>query len=516
MSGEMPETPLALAESQVTSRVVPTTGRPVRGSHNESINLGSILMLLAMLVPIIAAVLAASGFRGRDELLGMDVGTSYSAVAVRRGAGGIVTIVKGEGGASVPSVVALGDSGEWLVGSAAEAVLRVAPARGVVDGKRVIGRFADDAMVAMEAPRHAGRLLTHPAARRSRSSGRAITTSKAIAACSLNTTDCCQDLAFALSLEGLSSSARATAARHICVDTGAAVDTRSPPRGWRDASALNLLPGGPHFLLLTPQAITCAIAHALKMRAAVDIGHTSARKVMAATPADFSGTQREATMEGFMRAGLAVVRLLHEPTAAALAYGLHRTPNVHTVLVFDMGGGTLDVSVLYASEGSFTVVGTAGDNGLGGEDVDDCVAAALKATASYVTKTNAYKDKAACSAARLSAEAERVKIALSGDGGEGAASAVAWSCGHLRGVLSAVQFNERCAATLDRAMLPVREALARAALTPDEIDEVVLVGGSSRLPLIRTRLSVEFGGRVLRTSVDPDLAVALGAAKSGD
>jgi molecular chaperone DnaK (HSP70) len=477
--------------------------------------LASIVMTLAMILPFLAAGLAASGFRGRDELLGMDIGTTYSAVAVRRGAnGGNVTIVKGEGGTSVPSVLAVGSAGEWLIGRTAETLIKNAPMRGVVDGKRVIGRFADDDMVLAEGPRHAGRLLTHPFARRSHMSGRAIESAKSEAACKLNTSDCEPDVAFAVSLDGLTTYARSVASRHACADKDALIDSRAPPSGWRDAAALARLPGGPFFLLLTPQAITCAIASDLKARAAASIGHKSAKKVMAAAPADFSGAQRAATMEGIARAGLAVVRLLHEPTAAALAYGLHRAKNVHTVLVFDMGGGTLDVSVLFAAEGSFTVAGTAGDNQLGGEDVDDCVADALRSASGAETEMAAAAR--GCNANRLSAEAERVKIALSGDGGEGAASAVAWSCGALRGIFSAQEFDTQCTSTLDRAMVPVRTALSRASLSIDEIDEIVLVGGSSRLPLIRSRLSAEFGGRALRSSVDPDLAVALGAAASGD
>ena len=472
----------------------------------------ALLLLAAILVPLLAAILAASGFRGRDELLGLDLGTTYSAVSIRSGAGrGNVTVARHGGRLTTPSVVAVGPRGELIAGTGAEAVLRGAPARGVVDAKRVIGRFVEDAMVAAEAPRHAGRLLEHPSARRGRVTGRSATTSKTTrAACAADATACAPDLAFAIPLAGLDSSARSAAARDACIDEGSLVDARSPPTGWPragDLSALSVTFSTPYFLMLTPQAASCVIARGLRNAAAATLGHKQAQKVMAATPADFSAAQRYATTEALERAGLRVVRLLHEPTAAALAYGLHQNPEVHTVVVFDMGGGTLDVSVLFAAENSFTVYATAGDNALGGEDVDDCIAQLLR--------QDSRVDETGCPEHRRSAEAERVKIALSGDGGAGSIPTVAWSCGRLSGELTAAVFEDACGPLLDRTMVPVREALERASVAPDDVDEVVLVGGSSRLPWVRARLATLFK-KAPRSSVDPDLAVAIGAAAAGD
>jgi len=268
------------------------------------------------------------------------------------------------------------------------------------------------------------------------------------------------------------------------------------------------------FILLTPQAASCLVVSHLVAAAESTLKH-GARKAMGASPTEFDAAQRSATLEAMERAGLSVVRLLHEPTAAAIAYGLHKDPSVHSVLVFDFGGGTLDVSVLFSNKGSFTVIGTAGDNALGGEDVDDCVAGIMRATPLATT----------CESGALSLEAERVKKSLSS--AENTRAVVEWSCAgrtggvggggsNISGRISISDFERACGELLQRSMVPVREALEGSNLGVGEVDEVVLVGGSSRLPYVRALLSDLFKGRELRASVDPDLAVALGAAASGD
>jgi molecular chaperone DnaK (HSP70) len=321
-----------------------------------------------------------------------------------------------------------------------------------------------------------------------------VATAKQRAACAAAPADCAPDLAFSLSLPpGLPAAAAARLAAHPCVEAGS-------------------LAGGA--LLLTPQAASCLVAEHLLLAAERELGFR-AHKCMAAAPTDFDAAQRFATLEALGRAGLHVARLLHEPTAAAIAYGLHKQPNVHKVLVFDFGGGTLDVSLLFLAQGAFTVIGTAGDNSLGGEDVDDCLAEVLVPSA----ERDGGGGGGGCAPLALSSEAERVKIALSGGGGGGGggARAVGWACGADRGGLVRLEeFEAACAPLFDRAMAPVRQALEGASVAPEEVDEVVLVGGSSRLPMVRARLREIFGGRDLRSSVDPDLAVAIGAAASGD
>lgn len=449
-----------------------------------------------MALPVIAAALAALGFRGRECLLGIDLGTTYSSVALRR-PGGIV-VAEGAGGRlGTPSVVAISAQGAWVVGEAAERVMAAHPARGVVDSKRVIGRRLDDPMCVSEGVRHEGRLVQHPTSRRVRATGKAVRTAKQRAHCATAEDACWLDVAFSLTVPPEApASAGAALAGHACIDPG------------------SLVQGGQR-LLLTPQAAACLVVSDLVGAADKALGY-SARKAMGATPTDFDAAQRSASLEAMERAGLSVARLLHEPTAAAIAYGLHKDPKVHTVLVYDFGGGTLDVSVLFAAHGSFTVIGTAGDNALGGEDVDDCLAGVLGA-----------QGGSACEPLALSGEAERVKKALSGNGGSGAAGEVPWRCSPsgagasgapevASGTVTLAAFEEACGALFDRAMAPVVDALQGAGLKISEVDEVVLVGGSTRLPAVRSRLRELFGGKELRTSVDPDLAVAIGAAASGD
>ena len=458
---------------------------------------GTLLMFLGMALPVLAASLAALGFTGRQVLLGLDLGTTFSSIALRR-PGGIAVAEGAQGRLGTPSVVALSASGAWVVGAAAEAVMAAHPARGALDTKRVIGRRLEDPMCASEAPRHGGRLVQHPTARRVRATGKAVRTAKQRAHCATASDACWLDVAFALEVpQGLSAAAVAQLAGHACVDPGS-------------------LAGGR--LLLTPQAAACLVVQDLVAAADRALGHSSARTAMAATPTDFDAAQRSATLEALERAGLAVPRLLHEPTAAAIAYGLHKNASVHTVLVYDFGGGTLDVSVLFAAHGSFTVIGTAGDNALGGEDVDDCLVGVMQAQAAQGSSSGSGSGSGSsdCDALALSAEAERVKKALSGNGGAGAASEVAWACSGSSGVVTAAAFESACGALFDRALAPVEEALLGASVRIGEVDEVVLVGGSTRLPAVRSRLQAYFGGKALRTSVDPDLAVAIGAAASGD
>ena len=510
------------------------------------------ILSLAIVGCVLAAVAAYLGFAGRGELLGVDLGTTYSSIAIRHGASGVRVATDARGRASTRSVFAVGDAGEVLVGRAAEALLRLHPHRGVVDGKRVIGRRVGDAMVESEAVRHGGRLITHPHTVRRRVSGREVPRAKRGSVCREGACDA--DLAFVVPLpSSLTGSQRRALAAHPCFapDDGSIVDvSTSPPSAatiaaWSGARALHSLTGNwsdvglTHVLLATPQAISCCVLRELIVIADANVGHNGARTAMAATPADFGAAQREATGEAFARAGLKVVRTLPEPVAAALAYGLNKPGSgVHTVLVFDMGGGTLDVAVLFAGSGnsgsssggggsggsSFTVIGAAGDNALGGEDVDDLVKGLLLQQLSSSSSSSqggegGGEQHVECTTEALSLEAERVKLALCGDGGVGALEEVSWSCGvggnGGSGILTRATFEAAASALFDRAMRPVHDALQGAGVSAGEVDEVVLVGGSSRLPGIRTRLRALFG-RELRSSVDPDLAVALGAAAAGD
>lgn len=251
-------------------------------------------------------------------------------------------------------------------------------------------------------------------------------------------------------------------------------------------------------------------------------------------PVDFNERQRDATITAFRNAGLHVSRVLEEPTAAAIAYGLHQDPTVNFIIVFDFGGGTLDVSLLFVRAGSIRVIDTLGDNNLGGEDIDGAVASFLarefaqkigideipSAASDIMQDDDADESMAVppCTKAGVRRAAEFLKRALSG---ATSASASCVPVSHPGGAEVTVQMTrneleELCRPLLDRTMVPVRRILEENHMESDEIDAVVLVGGSSRIPWIRAQLAQLFGGRAPLTNIDPDVAVAYGAARTLD
>lgn len=557
------------------------------GAQKQSMG-GPSLANIAFLLPLVAAAIAALGFKGREILLGVDLGTTFSTLAYREN--GVVHVLKlSDGRDAAWSAVAIVDD-QFVVGEPARLIARDRPESVILDSKRVIGRGLFDEMVISEAPRHHGRLTEHPVVRRSTLQGKQVPPGKPCPP-----EHCRPDLAFAIPLHTQTAEQRAALASHKCIDPGSLVDiaTASAPESVRQLSRLTHPPavggtrmgaahtagkggqqesharvgGAQYYLLVTPQAVGCIILSHLMSSAKSQLDGTTlppwlpgglgGRKVhvpawaeripglartwkaMACVPAEFSHSQRQATLDAFASAGIYVVRTLHEPTAAAVAYGVHRRKEVRQVLVFDMGGGTLDVSVLFLAHGTtavegvtgsggalpalgagwggggFTVIGAAGDNALGGEDVDACVVSIM--SQQLESRAAAGGSSSQCTPEVLKSEAERVKISLSGDGGKGAQQVVAWGCGSTAvATITNEQFESSCSPLFDRTLEPVRAALDNAALEPGDVHEVVLVGGSSRLPAVRRRLSEYLGGRELHSTVDPDLAVALGAAGSGD
>jgi hypothetical protein len=318
------------------------------------------LIFAAVSVAVVAAVLAALGFRGRPVSAGIDLGTTYSAAAF---------VVAGEPSLTAPtsSVIAIIE-GVFVVGRSARAHAGDHPWASVIDSKRVIGRNALDEFAVAEAARHGGRLVMHPQVKRNRF-GKAVPSSK------WSVCDGCQhDLAFVLR-DPSSTSSFAALGTHVCVEPGSFVTgaqilgfmQSAAPSTWTPSISVLAAAVKPDdsLLLLTPQAAGCLIVQSLLSAGrSLDVYPSS---VVAAVPADFSVLQREATLEAFARAGVKVSRLLYEPAAAAIAYGLHRNDSIRHVLVFDMGGGTTDVSILYLQDGAFTLIGSAGDGHLGGE-----------------------------------------------------------------------------------------------------------------------------------------------------
>ena len=232
-------------------------------------------------------------------------------------------------------------------------------------------------------------------------------------------------------------------------------------------------------------------------------------------PAYFNDSQRQATKDAGKIAGIEVKRIINEPTAASLAYGLDKKSN-ETILVFDLGGGTFDVSVLEVGDGVFEVLSTSGDTHLGGDDFDKKIVDHLASTFQKNEGIDLRKDKQALQ--RLTEAAEKAKIELSGvtqsEINLPFITATQEGPKHLDMTLTRAQFEEFCSDLIDRSRTPVEKAMKDAKLTKEDIHEVVLVGGSTRIPAVQ-ELVKKILGKDPNTGVNPDEVVAMGAAIQG-
>ncbi|MEE8689925.1 MAG: molecular chaperone DnaK [Heyndrickxia coagulans] len=265
----------------------------------------------------------------------------------------------------------------------------------------------------------------------------------------------------------------------------------------------------------TPQEISAMILQYLKSYAEDYLGE-KVEKAVITVPAYFNDAQRQATKDAGKIAGLEVERIINEPTAAALAYGLDKTDEDQTILVFDLGGGTFDVSILELGDGVFEVNATAGDNHLGGDDFDQAIIDYLVSEFKKEHGIDLSKDKMALQ--RLKDAAEKAKKDLSGvtstqislpfiTAGESGPL-------HLEMTLTRAKFDELTADLVERTMGPTRQALQDAGLTANDIDKVILVGGSTRIPAVQEAIRKEIG-KEPHKGVNPDEVVAMGAAIQG-
>ena len=261
----------------------------------------------------------------------------------------------------------------------------------------------------------------------------------------------------------------------------------------------------------SPQEISAMILQKLKADAESYLGEKITQAVIT-VPAYFSDSQRQATKDAGRIAGLEVLRIINEPTAAALAYGLDKEHD-QKILVFDLGGGTFDVSILEIGDGVFEVLATSGNNRLGGDDFDQRIIDYLCDTFKKENGIDLRNDRMAMQ--RLKEAAEKAKIELSGVTTTNInlpfITADATGPKHLDVTLTRAKFDELTADLVEKTMGPTRQAMQDAGLTPEKIDKILLVGGSTRIPAVQEAVKKFFGKEPFK-GINPDECVAIGAA----
>jgi len=370
-------------------------------------------------------------------VIGVDLGTTYSCVAVYKG-GTVEIIANDQGNHVTPSYVAFTDT-ERLVGDAAKVQAALNPENTIYDSKRLIGRKFSDKMVQDDIKLWPFRVMETP--------------------------------------------------------------------GGDDKPVIQVRSNG-KLKQLQPQEVSSMLLSKMRDIAETYLGKTVTNMVVT-VPAYFNDAQRQATKDAGSIAGLNVVRILNEPTSAAIAYGLDKGGGSKNVLVFDLGGGTFDVSLLAIDGGVFEVLATAGDTHLGGEDIDNRLMRHLLTLLKKRHGVDLNGNRSAMQ--KLRREAERAKRLLSTQPQARIEMESIVDGVDVSETVTRARFEELCADLFRQTLVPVEKVIEDAGLEKSEVDDVVLVGGSTRIPKVRSMLE-KFFGKPVNTKLNPDEAVAYGAA----
>src|SRR5437588_318491 len=383
-----------------------------------------------------SATIGAASMATKGKVIGIDLGTTNSVVAVMEG-GQPAVIVNQEGARLTPSVVAFNKDGERLVGQVAKRQSVTNPENTVFSIKRFMGRKFDE----------------------------------------------------------VSSESARVPYKVVRASNGDA---------WVQARDNKM----------SPPEISAMILQKLKQAAEDYLGETVTDAVIT-VPAYFNDAQRQATKDAGKIAGLNVLRIINEPTAAALAYGLDKKKD-ETIAVYDFGGGTFDISVLEVGDGVVEVKATNGDTHLGGDDLDDRIIQWLATEVKKNEGIDLSKDRMALQRLKEAAEKAKIELSTAMETEINLPFVTADQNGpkHLQMKLTRAKLEQLVDDLLQRTMAPVKQALADAAVDPKKIDEVVLVGGSTRMPKVQ-QLVRDFFGKEPHKGVNPDEVVAVGAAVQG-
>ncbi|EIM21867.1 78 kDa glucose-regulated protein [Wallemia mellicola] len=372
-------------------------------------------------------------------VIGIDLGTTYSAVGVLRG-GRVEIIANEQGNRITPSWVAFTDEGR-LVGESAKNQYAQNPSNTVFDAKRFIGRKMDDPDMKRDA-------------------------------------------------------------KHMPFELKSKAGKPTIGVEWKGEDKQ-----------FQPEEISAMVLGKMKETAEQYLGTTVTHAVVT-VPAYFNDAQRQATKDAGTIAGLNVLRIINEPTAAAIAYGLDKKDDKESrILVFDLGGGTFDVSLLSIDDGVFEVLSTAGDTHLGGEDFDNRVQEYL--VKQYKNKTGQDPSKNQRSMGKLKRAVEQAKRQLSSQASTKVEIEAFYQGEDMVETLTRAKFEEINNDLFRKTLKPVQQVLKDAKVGKDEVDDIVLVGGSTRIPKVQQLLQEFFDGKPLSKGINPDEAVAYGAAVQG-